>query len=160
MFNGSRRADQVLSVAQTHLEMLQGVIQRMAENSRSCKFWSITTLSAVIVLMVRTGIPEHMLIAFAPVFLFGTLDVYYLTLEFRFRLAYDELLEKMRSGSYGPNDMYRIAPAGRPVAALWRCTRSLSIMLYYPFALAVILLVFVVLKVWGVDCLAAKPAIL
>ena len=37
---------------QSHLEMLQGVIQRMAENSRSCKFWSITALSAVLFLGV------------------------------------------------------------------------------------------------------------
>ena len=39
---------------QSHLEMLQGVIQRMAENSRSCKFWSITALSAVLFLAARS----------------------------------------------------------------------------------------------------------
>ena len=58
------------SAIQSHLELLQGVIQRMAENSRYCKLWSITALSAVLFLAVRTGTPWHTLIALVPLFLF------------------------------------------------------------------------------------------
>ena len=49
-----------------HLEMLQSVIQRMAENSRSCKVWSITALSGVLFFAARTAIPWHTLIALVP----------------------------------------------------------------------------------------------
>ena len=47
---------------QKHLEIMQGVIQRMAENSRSCKVWCITLVSAVLILVARTGEPNHALI--------------------------------------------------------------------------------------------------
>ena len=30
------------SAVQKHLEIMQGVIQRMGENSRSCKVWCVT----------------------------------------------------------------------------------------------------------------------
>ena len=40
---------------QTHLTIMQGVIQRMAENSRSCKVWCVTLVAAVLVLVARTG---------------------------------------------------------------------------------------------------------
>ena len=82
------------AAVQSHLEMLQGVIQRMAENSRSCKLWSITALSAVLFLAARTGTPWHMLIALVPLFLFLLLDVYYLSLERRFRGSYECMLKE------------------------------------------------------------------
>ena len=34
------------SAVQKHLEIVQGVIARMAENSRSCKVWCITRVAA------------------------------------------------------------------------------------------------------------------
>ena len=73
----------------------------MAENSRSCKLWSITALSAVIFLAARTGVPWHTLIALVPLFLFFLLDVYYLSLERRFRGSYEDTLKKLRDGVYG-----------------------------------------------------------
>ena len=45
------------SAVQTHLTIVQGVIQRMAENSRSCKLWCITLVSAVLFFAVRSGAP-------------------------------------------------------------------------------------------------------
>ena len=130
------------SAVQSHLEMLQGVIQRMAENSRSCKLWSITALSAVIFLAARTGVAWHTLIALVPLLLFFLLDVYYLSLERRFRDSYGLLLEKLRDDTYGPEDAYRIAPAGFSVGVLMRCLRSPSVYLYYPLALLIVGMVF------------------
>ena len=73
----------------THLEIVQGVIQRMAENSRSCKVWCVTLVSAILVLVARTGKAEHAMIAVAPTVLFLVLDAYYLSLEGAFRKSYD-----------------------------------------------------------------------
>ena len=47
------------SAVQKHLEIMQGVIQRMAENSRSCKVWCVTLVAATLVLVARTG-SRHM----------------------------------------------------------------------------------------------------
>ena len=128
---------------QSHLEMLQGVIQRMAENSRSCKLWSITAFSAILFLAARTGVAWYTLIAVVPLSLFFLLDVYYLSLEQRFRGSYESVLGKLRNGSYGPGDVYRIVPADSSVSILVKCLRSPSVYLYYPLALGMVVVVFV-----------------
>ena len=127
---------------QSHLEMLQGVIQRMSENSRSCKLWSITALSAVLFLAARTGVPWYTLIALVPLFLFFLLDVYYLSLERRFRGSYESMLGKLRNGSYGPEDVYQITPTDFSISILMKCLRSPSVYLYYPLALGIAVAVF------------------
>ena len=43
------------AAVQKHLEIMQGVINRMAENSRSCKVWCVTLVAATLVLVARTG---------------------------------------------------------------------------------------------------------
>ena len=73
--------------------------------------WGITALSAVLFLAARTGVPWHTLIVLVPLFLFFLLDVYYLSLERRFRGSYECMLGKLRNGSYGPEDVYQIVPA-------------------------------------------------
>ena len=114
-----------------HLAMLQAVVQRMAENSRSCKFWSTTVFSAVVLLSLQAGTPGYAGFATVPLLMFCCLDVYYLSLERRFRLSYDSLLAKLREGAYGPEDFYRIAPAKPSLGLLWKCCRSASICLFY-----------------------------
>ena len=66
--NASFDAESV--AVQKHLEIMQGVIQRMAENSRSCKVWCVTLVAATLVLVARTGEPRHALIALIPTLLF------------------------------------------------------------------------------------------
>ena len=122
--------------------MLQGVIQRMAENSRSCKLWSITAVSAVLFLAARTGVPWYTLIALIPLLLFFLLDVYYLSLERRFRCSYNRLLGMLRDGTYGLQEVYRIAPADFSFGVLVKCLRSPSVYLYYPPALCVTVVAF------------------
>ncbi len=130
---------------QTHLEMLQGVIQRMAENSRSCKLWSITALSAVLFLATRTGVSWHSLIALVPLFLFFLLDVYYLSLERRFRDSYSDTLKKLQSDTYGPKDAYQITPVSSSIGILAKCLGSPSVYLYYPIAVSITIVVFIAL---------------
>ena len=132
------------AAVQAHLEMVQGVIQRMAENSRACKLWSITVLSAVVFLAARAGVSWYTLISLVPLSLFFLLDVYYLSLERRFRGSYEAILEKLRSNKYGPEDAYRIVPAPSTFGLVLDCMRSPSVYLYYPLALVLALAVFVV----------------
>ena len=84
---------------QKHLEIVQGVILRTAENSRSCKIWCVTLVAATLVLVARTGEPRHALIALIPTLLFLILDTYYLALERAFRNSYDAFVEKVYRGT-------------------------------------------------------------
>lgn len=78
---------------------MQGIIQRMAENSRSCKTWCITIVSAVLVLVLRVDKPDYILVALAPTVLFLFLDTYYLALERGFRKSYKAFVKKLHAAS-------------------------------------------------------------
>jgi hypothetical protein len=66
---------------QTHLGILQNVIQRMASNSSACKTWCVTLVSAVLVIVADKGKPDYAWIAMLPIVVFAALDAYYLALE-------------------------------------------------------------------------------
>ena len=73
------------SSIQSHLTMLQSIIQRMAGNAASCKTWCITLVSAIVVAVADKGHPQLLWIALLPIPVFAALDVYYLALEKSFR---------------------------------------------------------------------------
>ena len=120
--------------------MLQNVIQRMAENSRHCKLWCITLVAATLVLVARTGEPQHALIAIVPTVLFLVLDSYYLALEQAFRRAYVEFVTKLHNRTLDPPDLYVIAPIGSIPKQMFVSLRSFSIWPFYGLAIATILL--------------------
>lgn len=112
MVERSSNIDAESSAVQTHLSILQGIIQRMAENSRSCKIWCITIVSAILVLVSRTGQPDYTLAALLPTVLFLILDTYYLALERAFRGSYDGFVRRLHSGDLALADLYVVAPTG------------------------------------------------
>jgi hypothetical protein len=67
-----------------HLEMIQGVITRMANNSFLLKGWSITLISALLALTTIKPV-----IALLPAFMFWLLDGYFLHQERLYRKLYD-----------------------------------------------------------------------
>ena len=128
------------SAVQAHLTILQGIIQRMAENSRSCKVWCVTLVSAILVLVARTGEPRHALLALAPVALFLLLDAYYLALERAFRKSYEAFVAKLHSGDLAEADLYAVKPVGMGVRLVGACLRSSSVYLFYPALIVTIVL--------------------
>ena len=124
-----------------HLSIMQGVIQRMAENGRSCKVWCVTLVSAVLVLVARTGDAEHALIALIPTGLLWVLDAYYLALERGFRTSYNMFVEKLHRSSVSLEDLYPVVPAGSAVGRFfWALVRSVAVA---PFYLMVVVTVIV-----------------
>ena len=119
------------SAVQKHVEIMQGVITRMAENSRSCKVWCVTLVAAVLVLVARTDTPEYVLIALIPAVPFLILDTYYLALERAFRGSYNALVRKLNEGGLDYADLYRVAPDGSVPRHFMACLRSFSIWTFY-----------------------------
>jgi hypothetical protein len=77
-----------------NLEMIQQIINRMAQNSFLLKGWSITIMTGIYTLnSERTNYLGHLLIYFS-IILFWGLDSYYLMLERRYRELYRQCLEK------------------------------------------------------------------
>ena len=127
---------------QKHVEIMQDVIRRMADNSRSCKVWCVTLVAATLVLVARTGEPRHALIALVPTALFLVLDTYYLALERAFRNSYNAFVRKLHRGELVPLDIFPVKPAGMGWKLAWRCLGSVSILPFY------LLLTVTVLLAW------------
>ena len=137
--------DHESSAVQKHLEIVQSVITRMAENSRSCKVWCVTLVSAVLVLVARTEKPEYALIALIPAVLFLILDTYYLALERAFRESYNAFVRKLNGDSPTSADLYRVAPSGSVPRYFAASLNSFAIWPFYPTLVVMIVIVWWVL---------------
>ena len=114
-----------------HLDIILGVIKRTAENSRSCKVWCITLVSAVLVLVARTDNSSHATLALVPTALFFLLDMYYLSLERGFRKSYENFVDELHSKHLRSSSLYTVAPVGSIYRRWAESLLSLSIGPFY-----------------------------
>ncbi len=134
------------AAVQKHLEIIQGIITRMAENSRASKLWCVTLVSAVLVLVARTGKAEHALIALAPTALFYLLDAYYLALERGFRRSYEEFVQKLHEERTSTLDLYSVAPTGSTwQGVLWVLFQSFSVSPFYLVVVTTVMLAWLLI---------------
>lgn len=74
-----------------HLEMIQGVINRLAGNSFAMKGWSVTLVSALIAIAVDKSDGRFAFAALIPSVIFWILDAYFLWQERLFRSLFDAI---------------------------------------------------------------------
>lgn len=74
-----------------HLELVQGVINRMAHCSFLLKGWSVILVSGLFALAAKEANPLFVYIAYLPVITFWILDGYYLYQERLYRKLYSEV---------------------------------------------------------------------
>lgn len=91
---------------QKHLDILQGIIERLAGNASSCKNWCITLVSGAVVLSftadlkVKPDVVYHL--AYALIVIFLLLDSYYHALERSFRNQSNAMVRSIHKGSFDP----------------------------------------------------------
>lgn len=73
-----------------HLEFIQSIINRMANNPFFMKGWAITLVAALFALSSKDADKKYAVIAFLPVVTFWILDGYFLSRERAFRRLYDK----------------------------------------------------------------------
>jgi hypothetical protein len=132
---------------QSHLGILQGVIQRMAANSSQCKAWCITIVSAILVIVADKSKPDYAWIALLPTILFLALDSYYLALEKGFRESYNQFVAKIYGKGLSPDNLYSVQPSGNMNKHQFDALKSFSIWGFYGgLILLLIIARYVVLK--------------
>lgn len=94
------------AAVQSHINVIQSIIERMSQNSSSCKSWCITLVSAILVIVADKGKPQFTLIAFLPIAVFLLLDAYYLALEKAFRFSYSDFVKKIHNSTLQDSDLY------------------------------------------------------
>jgi hypothetical protein len=132
--------------AQAHLTNLQGVIQRMATNSASCKAWSVALVSAILVIVSgRQDSETCVLIACIPALLFLILDGYYLSLERVFRGIYNQFVSELHSGRAEASSLVIAVPGDPSPKHIARSLLSFSV---WPFYSTLVILILSI-QVWG-----------
>ena len=126
-----------------HLEMIQGVINRLAHDSFLIKGWSMTILSAAVIFIARGEMSNNWLIlAFAaPVLGFWILDGFFLWQEHLFRALYDEARTR-ESTDFGMD-----TSAHKPKHKWLGAVFSKTLAIFYTIELAFIGLVFFILHI-------------
>ena len=89
LFEGRHRMSR-----EKHLELIQGVINRMARNSFDLKRWSVVLVSALFVLAGRDAKVYFVYLAYLPAIAFWVLDGYFLWQERMYRKLYDAVRAK------------------------------------------------------------------
>jgi hypothetical protein len=83
-----------------HLEFVQGIISRMAQNSHTAKGWSVTLVTLALTITQATNAASgSSLIALIPAFSFWYIDAFYLRQERIFRKLYNAISFDIREGA-------------------------------------------------------------
>ena len=132
-----------------HLSIIQGVVNRMAGSSASCKNWCVVLVAAILVLVARTDTTDYALLSLLPTLLFLFLDAYYLALEQGFRDSYNAFVRKLHDNEEVElSDLYTVEPGSRVRRQLFvNLIKSFSI---WPFYL---MLVIAIALVWQFNCI-------
>ena len=73
--------------------MIETVIERMGNNSFQLKGWSVTIVSIVGALSAQGSEKKFFLLAFIPLLAFWMLDAFYLQIERKYRVLYQNTLD-------------------------------------------------------------------
>ena len=121
-----------------HLELIQGVINRMAGNSFHLKGWSVVLVSALFALAASDTNANFVLLAFLPAIAFWVLDGYFLQQERMYRKLYDAV----RSKSDKESDFTMDASKYRDEVESWPATCwSTTLRIFHGMIVVAILIV-------------------
>jgi hypothetical protein len=106
-----------------HLDMIQGVIDRMAGNSFLLKGWAVAIVSALFAIGEKEQMQRLLTVAYIPVVIFWLLDAYYLRIERLYRRLYDRVrgleeaqIDYSMNPYFGPRSLReRIIPFWNPL---------------------------------------------
>lgn len=118
-----------------HLEMVQGVIKRMAGNSFALKGWAVTLVAGIFVLAGKDTNKLYFLISYIPVIVFWFLDAYYLLEERLYRSLYEKV-RKTDEKNIDFSLKVTTAEFGNDKNCYLNCLTSKTVMWFYlPLAL-------------------------
>lgn len=128
-----------MEIKAKHLEMIQGVINRLSTNSFLLKGWSVVLVSALFALSAGDSNPAFIFLAYFPAFVFWGLDGYFLWEEKKFRALYESVRKKDESEiDFSMDTAATAGQAGRWMEATFSKT-------LFPFHGVLIVAIFVVM---------------
>lgn len=132
-----------------YLQMIQEPIGRMSTSSAIFKGFSATIVAGIASLTYKDLNVWVMILSFLPVLAFALLDVYYLTLERKYRFLYEQVLSGEHKANLSMKLSLNKTEKKQANARIRDCLKSPSIYLFYPLMLAILATV-TILKLKGV----------
>jgi len=121
-----------------HLELIQGVINRMAGNSFQLKGWSVVLISALFALAADKVRVHFVFVAYFPAIAFWALDGYFLQQERMYRKLYDAI--RQQTGPESDFSMNAYQYKGQVPSWLATCA-STTLVIFHGMVLAAIVIV-------------------
>jgi len=135
---GALSVEKIADLRVKHLEMVQGLVTRMAGYGASFKSYCITVTTAVVGFAFTLHRPAVAALALLPVIAFGVADVQYLRVERRFR----DVFNLVREESWDLIPSFDINLQNAPAQSFLSAATSWSIVWFYaPLAVGVVLAV-------------------
>jgi len=112
-----------------HLEFLQGAIGRMSGNLFLLKGWTVTLIAALFALAAKDANKAYAALAYFPIFVFWSMDAYFLSQERCFRALYDRvrLLDESAIDFSMDTRPFKLDPRN----TLCGCLFSSTLLVYY-----------------------------
>lgn len=123
-------------VNEKHLDLLQGVINRMAGNSFLLKGWSVTLVAALLALAAGGAKPALVAVALLPATMFWGLDGYFLAQERLFRKIYEGVVDRNASVKD-----YALNPGPCPLSLVLKAAMRPTLLAFHGTILLVIVVV-------------------
>ena len=124
-----------------HLEMIQSIITRLANNSFSLKGWTVIFIAAVLGFAIKESNPNYIFLVLLPIFAFWGLDGYYLRQEKLFRALYD----KVRKLDEQDINFEMDISSGEDEVASWEsvCISGTILGFYGPILIVILILILI-----------------
>lgn len=119
-----------------HLQLIQGVITRMASNSFALKGWAVTLVAGIFALASKESDKIYFLVAYIPCMMFWWLDSYYLWQERLYRALYNKVRESTKEIDYSMNASIMpsdtsLSPEQKEKLSKTSCFCSISEIVFY-----------------------------
>jgi len=130
------------TAVQQHINILQDIIARLAQNSNSCKKWCLAITTAIFTLFASNKQIIHYCYFYIYIIIgLHILDTYYLSMERAFRKKYEKFIEKLHSNELQITDLYNLKFEDITFCQKIENFFSTSVLLFYiPIILLFILL--------------------
>jgi uncharacterized membrane protein YjgN (DUF898 family) len=121
-----------------HLEFIQAVITRMAQNSFLIKGWCVTLVSALYALAAKDANVSYVLVSYIAIPCFWILDGFFIAVERRYRKLYAEAAKKPAAETdFGLDASHYDKDDATWISGVF----SKTLLVFYPFMVVIALVV-------------------
>lgn len=130
-----------------HLEMIEAVIDRMAQNSFHLKGWAVTIVSLISAILISGNDRRLMILLLLPLISFWILDAHYLQLERKYQILYRNVIDDDSDAEFSMDiRKIRISEEDKPRISTLGCMFSKTERCFYGFILAAVIVLVIMWK--------------